>query len=890
MGKVLAATLSELVFDLTTKDGQALEETVVTLMQRGPAGLQALLKAVDEPKMRGRVRKAVTDASARVAEAFAAIPAKAREGTGSRLLKLIRPEVLESRGRELLGRGEEAVVRQFVRALEERGDCQEAARRLGMACALRAGQLEEALTLVGRNGTAAAHGLAATILLQGRRFADLGEELRLAALAGGGTEAREAMAALLDACPGEEPGSPLPAIVDRLVDIAGDGGLSLLKGAVEDRLRLAREEAVEGAKRIEQALWELAGVLARLETAAARASPVTWMDGTAQAGMDGALNSAMARLMEAVWPFAPAPGGGVELGEVIGQVAESAGMGGAASATPPIVIEPGPNSLVVGDERVAAALRLILAEAIGKAGRSGLTVRTEVEGVWAVVTLGAAKKGESQDSRFHPVLMAGPEAGRPTALGRDLLAARRLVRRIGGDVFWEPDDRSDGNGWVVRARFRIAGSGTSGAVQEAAPSTDADLGTLSAETLDFLNGPAPGRALGNAVISAVNRLTDAVVGRLVEVVLAEIPGIRERIEAISGFLARHGLDGGGGVEDLVRLAASTRRRIAALLTHVDQGDRRDRTHADLNEVVSTAVAEVEPVARGAGTGLVFLSATGLPRMAVDREGLMAAVSVLTEEAVRAAGRGGEVRVSLIHRSDEAIARLVIASPTATRFTPLALGLARQAAAGGGGTVILGPGRDTMLALELVVSEEERRLGLAIQGYQRLSPEARRALRTAEAVASSGTGASDPGLRPFLWLKAVELEVKARVGSGIRRHQYLPMAIDTLGAGRARLSRDGEARLACLTAALSGEETRALRNRLLSVAEAVVEDRLERVTTDLRALGVLLVAYGLPGRTAEAAARLGRALYRLGGLPVGLPSSVDACCGVFAALLELDEAK
>lgn len=896
VGEGLPVTLSELAFDLTTKDGQALEETVVRLLQRGPSGLQTVLRACSDPACEKPVKRAVATASARVAEAFAALPAKARQGEGGMLLGLLRPEVLESKGHELLGRGAEPVARQFAAVLAATEGFRGAARGLETACALRAGHLEEAVALTLEGDREAGPAAVALLLVQGRRFEEATEALERALGWGSPGAAGEILAALLEVVPAEDPDGVVAATIDRLAGAGGpsaaavpEGLVDLARGAAAQRLRLAHEEAVEGAGAVEGALRALGDACLRVEEAARQGS-VNWVDLAPQAGLGTALRGAVRRLAETVRPHAPPGGAPADLRAVASEAAAAVGAG--------VAVEPGEPVPVWTDPWAAAtALRWLLAEASGVAGESRLVIRPEAVGQWAALTIGP--EAESETAAFHPAL-SGPGAGIPVGPARSFRAPRRLLRALGGDVFWAPggkDEVADGGGaaerWVVRmvlptARPETSSHRAAAATGDGIPRAGAaDLDGLAGEVAAVLSSPRPGRAFAAAMRAAEETLTARVAGDLVGLVLAETPGFEEAVGTVVAGLRQAPAGGRGGPEDAARAAGSARRRLLAMLTYLGRNGAPTFAYGDLNEAVSTAVAEVEAVARGTGAGLVFLPATGLPRLNLERGRVVAAVAALAEEAVRAGGRGGEVRVGLAYKADEAVAELRLESPMPTSFSGLAIGLAKQVAAGHGGTLATAIGLGTEVTVGFVVSEEERRLAQSLPGYRRLSDEARRALRTAEAVASTEGTAGDPGLRPFLWLKAVEMDVKARIIGALKRHLFLPAALDTLERGRARLTRDGEARLTAVVAALPGEDSQVLRGRLVTAAEAVAGDRLERVTGDLRALAVFIAAYGLPGAGRDPTAAVARALYALGGLPPGDASTIEAARAALDALLNLD---
>lgn len=887
-GDGLPVTISELAFDLTTKNGQALEETVVRLLQRGGAGLQTVLRACSDPSSEGRVRAAVSGASARVAEAFAALPAKAREGTGLRLLELLRPEVLEAKGYEVLRRGAEEPARQFAQVLAAREGFAAAALRLETACAMHAGDLAAAVSLAGRQETGTGADLVAMLLAQGRRFSEAAGELGGARRDHGG--AARVLAAVLDLLNGGAIAgdAAVAGFIDQLAASGRDDLRQLGQAAVEEFLSLWLAEAKAAGEAVVAALRALAETFGRVEEAGRQAGPANWIDGVGAAGLPGALTEAVDRLREALAPYAPVVGEPVDLGAAVEEATGGATARVAGSAQVVGYAEPW---------MAVTALRRLLAEAgeLAGAGTLSLAVTSADEGGQAgpTIRVGTSEEAAAAARGFHP-LLTGPDDGLPSGAARSFRLARRLLAAFGGDVHWAPappeGDRRAPRQWAVEVVF-AGGPGTAPRGPAATAADDrgagegADLRAAAAGVAGTLASPGSGRAFAAALRAASSDLAGWAIGDIVTVADAELTGLGETARALSGALRGPAGDEPGGPEAVSRAAGSARRRVQGILTRLGRGGEQADAYGDLNEVVSTALGEVEPVARGLGAGLVFLPAVGLPRPQLDRGLVAAAVTTLAEEALRVAGRGGEVRVTVTYRGDEAIAELRVESPTVTPFSPLAEGLAAQVAARHGGTLSLGP-HGTDVAIGFTVSDEERRLARSLPGYARLSAESRRALRTAEAVAAAPS-AADPGLRPFLWFKAAELETKVRLVTGLQRHRYLPAALDALEGGRSRLSRAGEARLAAVAAALPDEDPRLLRSRLVTATEAVTGDRFERVTGDLRSLGVFVAAYGLPGVARSASSALGRSLFKLGGTDPAAGPDPDVSRAALQALLALE---
>ncbi len=883
-GNGLPVTLSELAFDLTTKDGQALEETVVRLLQRGGAGLQTVLRACSEPASEKRVKAAVAGASARVAEAFASLPTKAREGAGLRLLDLLRPEVLEAKGHEILSRGAEEPARQFAKVLAGTAGFAGAARRLETACAMWAGNLGEALSLARGGGPEVAPALVPMLLAQGRRFSEAADELNGAT--GAPDDAARVIAAILDMVPAGDPDGVVAGVVDRLTS-SGAFDRAAIGAAVEEYLSLQSGEAGAAVEAIIGALRALGETFGHVEEAGRQAGAANWIDGVGAAGLPGALTESVDRLREAVAPYTSVAGEPVDLLSAMERAAEGLAVRTAGSDQAP----------AYADRWMATtALRRVLTEAAVLAGRCRLVLATRAtEGGRSVVQV-TAEPGDETDPReiraFHPTL-TGPGDGLPAGSARSLRPARRLLTVFGGDIHWLPTGQGEGpepfERWAVEVVFPARPEPRSGAAPSAAgpQGRKVDVPVMAAEVAASLSSPEPGTAFVAALGQETSALAGAITGDVVGVVNGELMGLGEAARALSDALRGPAGTEPGGPEAVSRAAGSARRRLAAALTRLGRGDEQPDAYGDLNGTVSMALGDVESVARGLGAGLVFLPAADLPRLQLDRGLVAAALGTLAEEAVRTAARGGEVRVTVVYRGDEAVAELRLESPMVTSFSPLAKELAEQTATRHGGGLAFGP-HGTDVTITFTVSDEERRLARDLPGYARLSAEARRALRTAEAVAAASSS-TDPGLRPFLWFKAAEMETKMRLAAGLKRHRYLPVALDALEGGKGRLSRAGEARLAAVAVAFPEEDPRLLRGRLVTVTEAVTGDRFERVTGDLRSLGVFVAAYGLPGVPAEASAALGRSLFRLGGFdPAGGPDP-EVSRAVLQALLALGNA-
>ncbi|MHB0885668.1 MAG: hypothetical protein ACYC41_07295 [Bacillota bacterium] len=880
----MPVTLLELAFDLTTKDGQALEETVVRLLQRGASGLQTVLRACSDPASGGRVKAAVAGASARVAEAFAELPAKARDGAGSRLLELLRPEVLEAKGHEILNRGAEEPARQFAQVLAGTAGFAGAARRLETACAMRAGKLGQALSLARGSGPEEDSALVPMLLAQGRRFIEAADELK--GVAGAGDKAARVLAAIFDLVPAGDPERTLARLIDRLAASEGLDLASVGRAAVEDYLGLRSGEASAGVDDAIGALRSLGGTFGRVEEAGRQAGAANWIDGVGAAGLPGALTKSVDRVREAVAPYVPAAAEPVDARSIIEEAAGGQAIRTAGDQTP-----------VCADRWLATtALGLVLSQAAEVAGgrRLALEVRT-AEGGMAVMAI-TPEPGDEPDSQapwsFHPIL-TGPGDDLPAGPARSFRVARGLVTAFGGDVHWLPARQGEGSApfepWAVEVVFPARCEPAP--VPEAHPAPTApqsggvDVPGVAATVAASLSSREPGTAFAGALGQAVSTLVGSITGEVMDVVSAELPGLAEAAQVLSNALRGPAGDEPGGPEAVSRAAGSARRRVTAALIRLGRGGEQGDTYGDLNGTASMALGDVEPVARGLGAGLVFLPAAELPRLQLDRGLVAAAVSTLAEEAVRTAGRGGEVRVTVVYRGDEAVAELRLESPMVTAFSPLAKDLAGQVAARHGGSLAFGP-HGTDVTISFTVSDEERRLARSLPGYARLSTESRRALRTAEAVAAAPS-AADPGLRPFLWFKAAEMETKVRLVAGLQRHRYLPAALDALEGGKSRLSRGGEARLAVVVAALPEEDPRLLRDRLVTATEAVTGDRLERVLGDLRSLGVFIAAYGLPGVATGVSAALGRRLFQLGGFNPAEGPDPDVSRAVLQALLALE---
>ncbi|HEY3315835.1 MAG TPA: hypothetical protein VGL40_11245 [Bacillota bacterium] len=925
----MPVSLTELTFDLANKDGPSLEETVLHLLQRGVAGFRAVVRGADDPAAGGRVRAAVTKASDRVIEAVAEAPLKARQAAvAGEVLALVDPAALERKGVELLGRGCSDLVRVMAGVMATRHLRPAAARRLEATLALADGRLTEALRcleLIGDKPSPTDLGFRALLLAEAGHLGEAAVDLSSAIAGMGGGPGpgavEEAVSAILELAPPGDPDGAAAAAIDRLLEGRRPLVLSLLARGADERLSEARREGLRAMEAVRRALSGLDQRTAAACTALRGKSDGSAPDeidlaGVATAAKDAALMATA--LGPDLLPCRPPAVGRLDLRALIEQVlAETTDPGGPrlATAEPEVILTPGDPIAARGDPALTApALALILrdlSQALPGDGESAAG-RVTVAGVEAPPSPGLGPWPASlvftggPEEEFHPSL-TGPGGGRPVGPARLFSAARAAFEAQGGGVIWRLEEGAEGGPgrWSLWAWLPAAappqGGGATGGFGTAAHDPVRETG-LVAPLVEGSGGNAP----ASSFLASLHLAVRAAAGGIP----AELAGLAEEVRLRAGRTmtrlttsaeeARRGSLRSDRLAEMTGLAERAHWEIRGLRTLMGFCGPAAPSHDELNAVINQAIHLSRPgLIRG--DQVTFLPGTGLPKLSLDRERLTTALVGLILEAAGPGDADGEVRVTTAHRAGEALVRLSLAGPGRPSPTGLARALAEVVAGEHGGTLRVAAGADrsagsggSEVTIDFVVSETDRRLASSFPEYLRLGGEARRAVKTAEAMADGQAG-GDPGLRPFLWRKAVELELAVRVRPRLQRHQFLAKALDAVEHGKPRLSRAGEARLDRLVAAFPGQEPPALRARLLSVVEAISGDRLERVLGDLRSLAVLLVGFATDG--GEAAVQgfaagagvddpvgLARILYALGGAAAEDQAVIELSRAVLSALV------
>lgn len=145
------------------------------------------------------------------------------------------------------------------------------------------------------------------------------------------------------------------------------------------------------------------------------------------------------------------------------------------------------------------------------------------------------------------------------------------------------------------------------------------------------------------------------------------------------------------------------------------------------------------------------------------------------------------------------------------------------------------GGGTRISISLPFVDTDHALRTAVEGFDRLNAETKKALRAAEGFFSGRENLSMAG---FLTLKAVELELQARVLDKLERHRILPSALALQQAAR-----NAPKSIHRPLTIPGGPKETWTPDRLTAVVEGVTKDRLPKVVSDWRNGALLLWLFG-----------------------------------------------
>lgn len=814
-------TLKALIENLSFQTGDALERTVWLLLGRGKSGIKVVAGALTDGRISADMHRFLSGNPDRLLELLLTVPEKSWDASVKALLRIVPPATLAAKGRELWSQGEAAqghALLAMVDGEEETGLDADPDSFCRLGDSLRVteqwGKAEDAY----RRG----------LMVKGDH-AGLISGLSRVWLHWIRSGARDELVASL-------------AALERA---------DLVRDVVFHVIRWARQEAWEDLDRLGGDLRDFGRRLERMRELTEEAIHATEslpairdrLVGEATAGHDLALE--LTRFLQG---YEPAE---VRLAELEVLVREAAALASASdSKRSDRVGSNGKAGLsLAGDPVRVMADPHLTATALGNV-LAGLLAARKVRPM--AVTWGETASGAeivvSWEKDHHSPVKEDPVD--PAVLGR----VRQMLWKQGAEIsleanrlriVWPPLDEVRDEVLSERRRLaRILAEST----QKGQPA--GILPEIRSE--DFYG----------VVSEAVTIVTDQALGDTAEILSFGVHDLKNGFVFAGNWAEQLGdpaTPRGLVIERISNLLAKMERWLSDLQAYLELNEEPTLGYHKITDVVEEALRTVSATFQKAGVRVYRELPHQSPHVRGDRNRLVSALANLFLNSAEAMSDGGLLRVEM-SRTEPAGDRPEIeiaitdSGPglTPERLAYLTGGTAERAGGGGRGIglaavrrvvsehggilrIAAGDGRGTRIAITLPIVDTDQGLRAAVEGFDNLDEETKKALRAAEGFLTDQDNLPMAG---FLTLKAVEMELQTRVLDKVERHRILPTALALQQVTRTPpKSLDRALSLPGVSVCPWGLE------RLTAVLEAIARDRLAKALSDWRNVGLLLWVFG-----------------------------------------------